>query len=129
MIKVMVFGTFDGLHDGHRAMLQEAKSFGDYLLVVVAQDHIVEHLKGHLPKKNLVERFEHLQKADGVDKVVIGDAETSTWKVVKRYHPNIIGIGHDQQLLRENLEKNMPKLRPKPEIVMLKYAEVRKDNQ
>lgn len=123
MKRVMVFGSFDGLHDGHRAMLKEAKALGDFLIAVVAQDHIVQHLKGSLPSKNFIERFEHLQKADGVDKVVIGDAEVSIWNVVKKHKPNIIGIGHDQQSLREDLEKNMPKVRPKPKLVSLTYSE------
>ncbi len=122
----MIFGSFDGLHDGHRAMLKEAKALGDFLIVVVAQDHIIQHLKGRLPSKNFVERFEHLQKADGVDQVVIGDAEVSVWNVVKKHQPHIIAIGHDQQLLREDLDKNMPKVRPKPKLVMLAYAEVNK---
>lgn len=129
MKKVMVFGTFDGLHDGHRAMLKEAKALGDYLIAAVAQDHMVEHLKGHLPQKNFVERFEHLEKADHVDKVVIGDAETGTWNVVKRYKPDIIGIGHDQHMLKRDLEfqiKNK-KLGYKPEIVMLHYEEIEKE--
>ncbi len=126
MRKVMVFGTFDGLHEGHRAMLQEAKQYGDYLMVVVAQDHIVEHLKGHLPRRNLVERFEHLEKVDGVDRVVIGDAEMATWNAVKRYRPDVIGIGHDQQMLKTHLKESFPKLGYEPEIKILHYAEVDK---
>ena len=129
MRKIMVFGTFDGLHEGHRAMLKEAKQYGDYLIAVVAQDHIVHHLKGHLPQKNFVERFEHLEKADGVDKVVIGDAEIGTWNIVKRYKPEVIGIGHDQHMLKYDLELQIKnkKLDYKPEIVMLHYAEVRRE--
>jgi len=128
MKKVMVFGTFDGLHEGHRAMLKEAKALGGYLFAVVAQDHIVMHLKGHLPQRNFSDRFEHLEKADGVDKVVIGDAEIGTWNIVKRHKPEVIGIGHDQHMLKSDLEfqiKNK-KLGYKPEIVMLHYVEVDK---
>lgn len=127
MVKVMVFGTFDGLHDGHRAMLEEARRLGDYLMAVVAQDHMVAHLKGHLPKKNLVERFEHLQKQDGVDKVVIGDAHVGTWNVIKRYKPNVIGIGHDQHMLKSDLENILPRIGVKAEIKQLKYFESNKE--
>lgn len=125
----MVFGTFDGLHDGHKAMLKEAKNLGDYLIAVVAQDHIVQHLKGHLPKINLLERFEHLQDVDEVDKVVIGDAETSAWNTVKKYKPDIIAIGHDQELLKEDLEMSFDTLGYEPDIAMLKYHEVNEENK
>jgi cytidyltransferase-like protein len=43
---VMVFGTFDGIHDGHRYFLNEAKKFGDKLVVAVAKDTTVKTLKG-----------------------------------------------------------------------------------
>jgi len=123
MKKVMVFGVFDGLHDGHRAMLKEAKGYGDYLIVVVAQDHIVKHLKGHLPKINLAERMIHLQEEDYVDEVVIGDAELSVWEVVKKYQPDVIALGYDQNLLKEDLEKHLPQLGLKPEIKVMKSFE------
>jgi len=126
MRKVMVFGTFDGLHEGHRAMLKEAKQYGDYLIAVVAQDHMVMHLKGYLPQRNFSDRFEHLEKADGVDKVVIGDAEIGTWNIVKRYKPDVIGIGHDQHMLHDDLKKSLKNLGYKPEIVMLHYEEIDK---
>ena len=38
MKKVMTFGSFDVLHKGHEHYLKEAKSYGDYLIVVVARD-------------------------------------------------------------------------------------------
>lgn len=106
MKKVMVFGVFDGIHEGHRSFFRQAKKLGDYLIAVVAQDHIVAHLKGHLPAIPLEERFEHLKEEDNVDEVVIGDAELSVYEVVKKYKPDIIAIGYDQHLLKEDLEKH-----------------------
>lgn len=123
MRKVMVFGTFDGLHDGHRAMLAEARSLGDYLIAVLAQDHIVAHLKGRLPKKNLAERFEHLSAADGVDKVAIGDGFIGTWNTIKRYRPDVVAIGHDQDLLEKELRESLNSIGYEPKIVRLKYYE------
>lgn len=104
-------------------MLKEAKSLGDYLIVVVAQDHIVEHLKGVLPTIKLTERFEHIQNVDGVDKVLIGDAHLSTWQVVKRYQPDIIAIGYDQEMLKRDLEKHLTKIGYQPEIKKLSSFE------
>lgn len=129
MKKVMVFGSFDGLHDTHRAMLKEAKSLGDQLIVVVHQDHIVKHITGEFPKLNLTERFEHLEKQDGVDKVVIGDAELSTWNIVKRHKPKIIALGDDQEMLKKDLEWQIKgkKLAYNPEIRVLHYSETNEE--
>ena len=34
MAKVMVFGTFDGVHPGHENFFEQAKQHGDYLIAV-----------------------------------------------------------------------------------------------
>lgn len=119
MVKVMVFGVFDGLHDGHKAMLRQAKSLGDYLIAVVAQDHIVEHLKGHFPSVNMEERIGHLMSADRVDKVVAGDRELGVWEVVNQEQPDIIAVGYDQTLLKLDLQKHFPDFKKVPEIRIL----------
>ena len=123
MKRVMVFGVFDGLHQGHRAMLKEAKSHGDYLIAVVAQDHIIRHIKGREPNTNLIDRFEHLAKEDGVDKVVIGDAELSVWDVINRHEPDVVALGYDQQTLWVDLENNIGQLKKRPEIIVLSSFE------
>lgn len=119
MKKVMVFGVFDGIHEGHKAFLKEARTFGEYLIAVVAQNHIVRHLKGHLPQIDIGERLAHLEAEDNVDEVVIGDKEFSSWEVVKKYQPDVIALGYDQDMLREDLEKNVNQLGYVPEIVAL----------
>ena len=52
MKKVMVFGTFDIFHDGHRDYFKQAREFGDYLIVVVARDENVLKIKGNIPRNN-----------------------------------------------------------------------------
>src|SRR3954463_1039918 len=97
MKKVMVFGVFDGVHVGHRAFFLEARKHGNYLIAVLTQDHIVERLKLRLPKKNFAERFDNLKKEDIVDEIVIGDAELGMYEVIKKYKPDVIALGYDQQ--------------------------------
>lgn len=43
--KVMAFGTFDLFHPGHQYYLSEASKSGDELIVVIARDLRVEHIK------------------------------------------------------------------------------------
>lgn len=100
----MIFGVFDGIHEGHRKFLAQARKLGDYLVVVVTQDHIAKHLKGEFPSFNLAERFLHLKKEDNVDEVIVGDGELRTWKILERYHPDVIALGYDQTFLKEELE-------------------------
>jgi len=123
MRKVMVFGVFDGIHDGHRDFFKQAKALGDYLVAVVAHDHIVEHLKGHFPQKDLTERFEHLQNEDGVDEVAEGDRELSSWKIIESQKPDVIALGYDQAALKEDLERNLEKLGINPKIKVLEVYE------
>ena len=42
MKKVMAVGVFDLLHAGHLHYLEQAKSLGDHLTVVVAHDQLLE---------------------------------------------------------------------------------------
>ncbi len=106
MRKVMVFGTFDGIHAGHRAFLREAKNQGDYLIAVVAPDHAATHLKGKRPSLDENSRMEELRREAGVDEVVLGDAELDTWEVLSVHKPQIIALGYDQAALKTALEAN-----------------------
>ncbi len=126
MKKVMVFGTFDGVHEGHRAFFKEAKSHGDYLLAVIAQDAIVERLKGKRPMLNESARIQELQKEDGVDEVVIGDMELGTWEIVKRHRPQVIALGYDQVSMLEDLKTHIAEFDWRPELVVMSAFEPNK---
>jgi cytidyltransferase-like protein len=126
MKKVMVFGTFDGVHEGHRAFFREAKSHGDHLVAVLAQDVIVERLKGRKPIMDISARVEELKKEDKVDEVVAGDMEIGTWGVVKSCRPDVIALGYDQAALKENLTAHLKDFDWKPEIVVMQAYESNK---
>ena len=102
--KVMVFGVFDGIHEGHRNFLKQAKQYGDYLIVVVAPDEAVRQFKNRIPRFNLPERINFLSKEGIVDKIVKGDRVQYSWKVIKKHQPPIIALGYDQEAIRKELE-------------------------
>lgn len=99
----MVFGTFDGIHEGHRAFLKAARQEGDYLIAVIPQDHVVEALKGRKPRYPVRERLRTLEMEDAVDQVVMGDGEPGAWEVVRTYRPDVIAVGYDQKALEKSL--------------------------
>lgn len=99
----MVFGTFDGLHQGHEYLLSQAKKLGDRLVVCLARDTIVEELKGHRPKRPEIERREALAEDRNVDQVVYGDRRLGSYNLVEEITPDIIALGYDQANLKADL--------------------------
>src|SRR6185436_5199421 len=104
MIKVLVFGTFDGLHEGHKDFFRQAKEFGDYLVVVVGRDSTVNRVKKQMPKQNENERLDAVQKAENVDFARLGNENVSPYIVVKEINPDVICLGYDQTHFTEKLE-------------------------
>lgn len=106
MVKVLVFGTFDGVHEGHRAMLREAKALGNYLVVVVAPDNVVSEIKGKICVNRSAQRIQGVRDEHIADEVVLGDKLLSNWSVLKKHKPDIIGVGYDQDELKEALDSH-----------------------
>ena len=118
--KVFVFGTFDGIHDGHRYFLREAKKHGDELVVGVAKDGTVKKLKGAFPNIPLPYRMENLKSENIADKVIPGDEHIGKWEILKREQPDVVCLGYDQKQIHLELTKALPELGTKFEIVIVK---------
>lgn len=104
---VLVFGTFDGLHEGHRFFLREARKLGDYLIASVATDAVVREIKKHSPAYPLHDRLKQLTASGLVDEVVAGDTTLGNWSAVKKRKPNIVALGYDQTALEEKLREHI----------------------
>ncbi len=94
--KILVGGCFDILHIGHINFLKKAKTFGDYLIVLLESDKNIKKLKGSTrPFHNQKERKEILESLKFVDKVIVlPDIVTNKTydDIIKKVRPKIIAI-------------------------------------
>ena len=121
MIKVMVFGTFDGLHEGHLDFFRQARERGDNLVAVAGRDVNIRKIKGHFPKKRDRERFTELQKCKLINTPVLG-YEDDIYRVIETLKPDVICLGYDQASFSKNLKRELIKRNLKPDK-MAKFAE------
>lgn len=71
MIKVITYGTYDLLHQGHINLLRRAKELGDYLIVWVTSDSF-DRGRGKLNvRNNVLERVEAVKATGYADEVTI----------------------------------------------------------
>jgi len=83
MKKILVNGTFDIVHPGHLALLNYAKSLGDFLVVAIDSDRRVRELKGSdRPINNESERRVLLENLRAVDEVRIFDSDQELVDIV-----------------------------------------------
>jgi D-beta-D-heptose 7-phosphate kinase/D-beta-D-heptose 1-phosphate adenosyltransferase len=96
MKKVFVNGTFDVLHAGHLALLNYAKSLGDYLVVGIDTDERVKEKKGTTRPVNSVEdRTLMLMNLKSVDEVKHFGTDEELENLVKSIQPDIMVVGSD----------------------------------
>lgn len=73
MTKVITYGTFDLLHQGHINILRRAKELGDYLIVGVTSDNF-DRGRGKLNvRNNVLERVEAVRATGYADEIIIED--------------------------------------------------------
>ena len=113
MARVMASGVFDLLHIGHLYYLEEAKKYGDELIVVVACDKTVRKKK-HEPIMPAEERRKLVEALKPVDKAVVG-YEDDFLRIVEEIKPDVIALGYDQHF--EGLEEMLRQRGIKAKIV------------
>jgi D-beta-D-heptose 7-phosphate kinase/D-beta-D-heptose 1-phosphate adenosyltransferase len=83
-MKIFVNGTFDILHKGHIALLNYAKSLGNYLTVGIDSDARIKELKGSdRPVNSQEERKILLENLKAVDEVKIFNTDQELVDLVK----------------------------------------------
>lgn len=92
---VFTNGCFDILHAGHVRYLQQARSYGDCLVLGVNTDASVRRLKGpERPINNELDRAEVVGALKSVDYVVFFDEPTAE-ALIRQVHPDVYVKGGD----------------------------------
>jgi D-beta-D-heptose 7-phosphate kinase/D-beta-D-heptose 1-phosphate adenosyltransferase len=97
--KEIVFtnGCFDLLHAGHVSYLEEAKCYGDILIIGLNSDRSVSKLKGpNRPINTEQDRAYIVAALEVVDYVVIFDEDTP-YNLIEKIKPNILVKGSDYE--------------------------------
>lgn len=118
---VLVGGVYDILHLGHLAVLAEAKTYGDVLVVVVATDITVETLKGRRPVFPEEDRRALVEQLKPVDAAILGyeDVGMGYEQVINEVKPNIIALGYDQDSVARTITELVEKRKLNVRIVRL----------
>lgn len=123
MIKVLVFGTFDGLHEGHKNFFKQAREYGDYLVVVVGRDSTILKTKNRPPKFDENARLKAVRECGLVDEARLGNEGNNPYKVIEEVMPRIICLGYDQTHFTEKLASKIKQMGLTIEIIRLKPFE------
>ncbi len=95
MKKVITYGTYDLLHQGHINLLRLAKELGDYLIVGVTSDSF-DKGRGKLNvRNNVLERVEAVKATGYADEIIIEDYLGQKIDDIQKYDVDIFAIGSD----------------------------------
>lgn len=95
MKKVITYGTYDLLHQGHINLLRRAKELGDYLIVGVTSDSF-DRGRGKLNvRNNVLERVEAVRRTGYADEIIIEDYLGQKIDDIQKYDVDIFAIGSD----------------------------------
>ena len=91
MVKVITYGTYDLLHQGHLNLLRRAKALGDWLIV----DNF-DRERGKLNVgNNVLERVDAVKATGIADQIIIEDYVGQKIDDIQKYDVDIFAIGSD----------------------------------
>lgn len=95
MKKVITYGTFDLLHQGHINLLRRAKALGDWLIVGVTTDKFDLERGKMNSYNNLMERIEAVKSTGYADQIIIEEYKGQKIDDIQKYGVDIFAIGSD----------------------------------
>ena len=105
MTRVMASGVFDIIHPGHISYLEQARSYGDELVVVIANDDTVRRSK-HEPITPEAMRARIVGALKPVDRAIVG-GHGDMMDIVRYVRPDVIVLGYDQHFQEAELAKRL----------------------
>ncbi|MBT4920614.1 MAG: FAD synthase [Euryarchaeota archaeon] len=109
-MKVMAVGVFDLLHAGHLHYLEQAKSLGNHLTVVVAHDDTVR-IRKHEPVTNHDLRRRMVEGLKPVDEAIVGNSpDVSIFEILPIVSPDVIALGYDQEHAEDSIKQKLIQL-------------------
>ncbi len=115
-MRKLIFGSFDCLHLGHLALLNEISAWvntdpmatsinsdQDELIVILARDEVILGLKGVDPTERWIQRADALLATGLVSEVWPSDPLGFHGKFLatQKANPDLIGFGYDQKELQQ----------------------------
>ena len=97
MKKVCISGYFDPLHVGHLEYINKSKELGDYLVVIVNNNHQCTLKKGKffMDEKDRVEIIKNLKSVDEVFLSI--DKDKTVSKSLEKLKPSVFTNGGDRK--------------------------------
>tara|TARA_B100000965_G_C19571806_1_gene749478 strand:+ start:876 stop:1289 length:414 start_codon:yes stop_codon:yes gene_type:complete len=87
--------TFDLLHAGHIAMLREAKSQCDYLIIALQVDPTLDREEKNKPIQSIVERQAQIAAVKYVDEVLVYSTESDLLDIMNMYPIDVRILGEE----------------------------------
>jgi FAD synthetase len=115
---VLASGIFDILHPGHIFYLTQARKLGDKLIVLVTCDKVAKKQKRQ-PFFDQEDRRKLIESLKIVDEVIIGNENLDYCQTVREIKPDIIALGHDQEIKPSILADIKQKTNFRGEIVKI----------
>jgi len=106
--KILVFGTFDGIHLGHENFFRQARSLAKnpFLIISVARDRNVGRVKNKKPIHAERSRLALVSRHVLADNAVLGAVDDYIAHIAK-LKPAIIALGYDQRAYTEHLKEKL----------------------
>ena len=128
MVKVITYGTYDVLHEGHIRLLERAKALGDYLIVGVTSDDF-DRSRGKINvKQPLTERIENVRKTGLADEIIIEEYEGQKIDDIQQYNVSIFTVGSDWEGYFDYLKEYCTVVYL-PRTTGISSSEIRSENQ